>query len=567
MGTIGGILDVAGRSLRAQSQVIRVIGDNIANVNTPGYSRRNAELVATQATGTGNLLNGTGVDVQRVVRNVDEFLNREYLTRISDRAAADVRQQYLSRAEEPFSLEQTPGHIGYQLSQFFSSLQDLQSSPADLPLRTQVLQSGQALVSSIKDTYNQIASLQREADTRLANAVTNVNTLSQQIADINGQIVSGETANQQNLTLRDNRDELLRKLSELVPVNTLELANGEVQVTIANGFALVDGSKTNQLQFATVPDFSSAQLALDGGSLGFIVHDYDPTTPNSQSDFTGLLSASSGEIGGLLRLRGARNSASTLTDPFSVSGDLPQIAARVEAISRDLLTRFNMTYRGYNPSQFTQTPAPTAPFAGDENPATNAFDPSSGGLVDIPTPTNTNPGVYGLFTITNTIADTNADGLANDLTANGYSNYSSQLSFGVTDERNLATALDLDANPNSRQFSPGDAQNIAHLLTLRTQQVTHSVGGTNGFTATATIEDVYNQAVSYSGSASATAKSDFQAKDAREAQVKELHSAASGVSIDEELAKLINYQRAFQASAKMIKTGDELFDEIIQLIR
>jgi flagellar hook-associated protein 1 FlgK len=572
-------LDVSGRSLNAQSQVIRVIGDNIANVNTPGYSRRTAQLVSTQSSGTANLRNGTGVEVQSIVRNVDDFLNKQYLSRISDRSSADIRQQYLTRAEEPFTLDQSPGHIDYQLTQFFSSLQDLETNPADTALREQVLQAGRALTSAISDTYNSTAALQREADNRIADNVTTLNSLTSQIASINQQIVSGETPTQQNLTLRDTRDELLRKVAELAPIQTLELANGQVQVTLSNGFALVNGGTAQTLTYTPSPDFTAPQQALDGGPLGYITYDFNPGAAGGQSDLTGIFAAGGGEISGLLRVRGVPNNNSNPDDPFSVAGDLPQVAARVEWIARDLLTRFNTTYRGYDGSQFPEGnlggAAPGGTLPGDEDPATPAvFDPSSGSLNDIPTPTNTNPGVFGLFSLSGSVTatDVNSDGMAsvNDLLSSGGGDpgsFASRISFAVTDQAALATALDLDPAANSREFSPGDAQNIANLLALRNKNATYSIGGVNGYTATSTIEDVYRQTVTYVGSASSTAQSEFKSQEARESQVKELYSSVSGVSIDEELAKLINFQRAFQASARMIKTGDDLYQEIIDLLR
>lgn len=541
MSTIASLLDVSRRALNAQSQVLRTIGDNIANVNTPGFSKRKVELVSTQATGIGNLLTGAGVEVERLVRLVDPFLNKELQNRISERSAADVRQEYLGRAESIFKLTNEPGSIGFAMNKFFSSLEDLSVNPADTALRTQVLQDGEFMVSSIKDAYNRIATMQRETDTRIGNLVDQVNTLTSQIAGVNYQIAGGETNEQQNLALRDKRDQLIRDLSEIIPVKVVDVSNREVMVTLSNGFTLVNGSTVNELQFDNSPSFGSFPEGLDGNGLGFIVHDFDSSATESHADFTSLLyTEGSGEIGGLLRLRGVQATGDTTA--FDATGDLVEIGSRIETISRDLLTRFNLTYLGDV----------------DENTGTPIRDPNSGGL------DGTSPGVYGLFSFAGAV-DSNTDGEPNDLNTIALPNYSSLLTFNVTDAEKFAAALDLDdTTPGNTSFAPGDSSNLSRLIALRTETQNYSLGN---FTANSTtIEGLYSSVVGYAGGVSSNAKSNLEVLKAREDQIKELQTSVSGVSIDEELSNMINFQRAFQASARMVKVGDELLAQIIGLL-
>lgn len=549
MGAIASLLDLTRRSLNAQAQSIRTVGDNIANVNTPGYSRRKAELVTSQATGTENLRTGTGVEVSRVVRQVDQFINSAYLGRVNDRASAELREQYLSRAEQPFALENAPGHIDYEMTQFFSALSDLANSPSDLPLRTQVLQKGESLVNAIRDTYNQVASLQRETDTRVYDVVSEVNTLSTQIADINLQIRSGETADQENLSLRDKRDQLLRDLSELVPIDTVETSDSQVLVSLKNGFALVKGSEVQELEVTTDPSFAPVggyPRGLDGAALSFVVYDFNATAVDAHADMTSVLAAGGGELGALLRLRGVQ--ATTDTDSFDAVGDLVDVATRIEVISRDLLTRFNQTYLG--PS--------------DENGGTAYYDSTSGGLDDVGAAYTATP-VYGLFTFTGA-TDSDADGRPDDLTAIGRSNYSSVLTFGVTNERQLAMAVDLDATAGVRSFAPGDASNIQNIANLRNAQVDYSTYGVGSYAATTTIEGLYKETVGFVGGLNAQAKSEASVAKSQEDQVKQLYDSVSGVNLDEEFASLINFQRGFQASARLVRTSDELMTEVINLL-
>ncbi len=561
MGTIGGILDISKRSLNAQSQVIRTISDNIANVNTPGYSRRTAELVTTQSAGVGNLANGTGVEVNRIVRTLDQFLNQEYLERIADRAGAEMRQEYISRAEQPFSLEDTAGHISYELTRFFASLQDLAASPADIPLRSQVIQNGQSLTASIRDTFNHVAGLQREADQRIQDTVSQVNTLTEQIASLNGQIAQSELSNQENLTLRDNRDQLLRDLNELIPVQTLELDRGQVLVSLSSGFALVNGADSNALEFSTQLDGGGFPNALDGGPLGSIVFDYTPGTAGvGQVDMTTLLANQGGKLGGLLQVRGYYDPATSPGDSFDAIGVMPEIAARVEVIARDLLTRFNLVARGYTGPTSNVTPVQPAggPYAGDDSPTTTPATFTST-AVDL---NGARPAPYYMFSFLN-VGDTNANGLEDDI--GGV--LAGAIQFGITDERDLAAALDQNATEGGlATFAPGDSTIIDRLIALRDDVVDYGQYGVGNFNAQATIEDAYRQTVGYVGGLGSKAKSDFDAYKDREDQVKDLRASISGVSLDEEFANLINYQRAFEGAARMIRVGDEMFSEIINLL-
>jgi len=198
---ISGLLDTSRKALNAQSAAIRVLGDNIANVNTPGYTRRRADMISTITPNEGGLEVGTGVDVQRVVRLADTFLNSELVARTGDRSKAEIQSEFLKRAESTFQLDDGTGKIGYQLEEFFGALQDLQASPASIPLRTQVIQNGQDLSNSINASYNSLAQLQREADDRIKITIADINRLSQSIAQANREIVNSEFGEQEALTL------------------------------------------------------------------------------------------------------------------------------------------------------------------------------------------------------------------------------------------------------------------------------------------------------------------------------------------------------------------------------
>jgi flagellar hook-associated protein 1 FlgK len=542
-GGITELLNISRSSIFAQSQTIQVIGNNVANVNTPGYSRRQTELVNRVTSSAGANVFGAGVDINKVIRHVDNFLTTELNAKVRDRAESGARNEILARAETAFPLTGGAGTIGYELSEFFSSLEDLAANPSQIPLRTQVISQGNALTNAISSTYNTLAGLQREADNRIEFLVADVNRLSAEIATLNGQITASEIGDQQNLALRDQRDKALKDLSEKIGVTTVENSQGAVLVQLSNGFGLVTGNTSNDLEFSRGPSFAPVggyPPGLDGSSMGFIVFDFDRTATVSHVDLTNLVAAGGGEIGGLLRVRGIQ--ADTDTSTFDAQGDLVEIASRVEAIARDLLTRFNETYVGPD----------------EDSSTAGVVEPSSGDLNGLP------PEVFGLFTFTGAV-DSDADGVATtaDLIASNVSSFASIIQFAISQPSRVAAALDLDPADGSTSFAPGDSSNIQALLNLRDDPVAYSVGN---FSGTSTIEELYGLTVAYAGGVKRTAQNEHQIRVEREKQVEQLNASVSGVSLDEEFASLINYQRAYEASARMIKLGDELLNEIVQLL-
>ena len=562
--SISALINTAQRALAAQTQAIRITGDNIANVNIPGYSRRRGDFVSTDinpATGVG-----TGVELAQVTRIVDNFINKQLVDATGQRAFSDIRSDLLSRMEEAFSVEGGTDQINTAMTEFFSSLEDLSTNPSDLALRDQVLQAGQHIVATISDTYNQVAGLQREADNRIGSLVLSVNQITSGIAEINRGIVQQEVGGQEALGLRDSRDELMRQLGELVSFQTVDNPDGTNQIYLSNGFGLVTGATARTLEFTVAPSFENAPPnnfppGLDGQGLGHIVYDFGS---GSHVDLTSVIRGTgSGEIAGLLSLRGVQPNPGTPTRTFDADGDLVTIGAKVEAIARDLLTRFNFEYLG------------------PDNVAGGVHNPSSYDLNgNLPTTVGTVPGAFSLFSFTGAGSQTNAgdidgDGIpeATDLSTivgSGVGNITSFariLTLNVTTASQFAAGRDTNLATAGVQSAAGDSQNIQGLLSQRQALVTYTNPGfSSTFSQQATIEGFYGLTASETGALTRKAQDDLTVYTAREEQTKALQTSASGVSLDEEFANLINFQRAFQGAARMIRTGDELFDEIVALL-
>lgn len=549
---IQSVLDISRGSLANSSQQIRLISNNVANVDTEGYSRRRAELVATEGTTLeGSSSFGYGATIEVVNRVTDRFLNDELMNRVSDRAYSEVRDDLLGRIQSFFSLSGETATIGEEMEGFFGALADLEESPSDTALRSNVLIAGENLTDTIRSTFQGVADLQREIDDRLEFMVNDVNNKLSELANVNLRISALEVDQQQSLTLRDRQDLLLKDLSEYFSFNLTRNDDGTVGVSLDNGFALVQGATARFLDFKEDPTFAPAggfPNGLDGLPLRHIVHDFnaDLTTP-SDLDLTQAFSRAGGQLGGLLSLRGVQSTSDV--SAFDSQGDLVEVATRIEVIARDLLHRFNNVYLGNQ--------------ATSGNPNAEA-DPGNSPAVDAlgnPAP------AFGLFQSKPTLAIKDADAFGEvddfyDAGGNDTEVYARNIMMAITDPAKLAAGIDQDPGAGTSVAS-GDSRNIAHLIEARDLSNSYSFGS---FNATLGIDDVYDDMVIKVGSLKSRAASDLSLNRDREQQAEELQQSISGVSLDEEFAKLITAQRSFEAAARMVRVGDELFQQVLGLL-
>lgn len=539
------ILNNANSALAATQALIATTGNNIANVNTPGYSRRIVNLETRQTNGTSSQVNvGSGVTVQSVRRAADKFIQNLLQDAISEKGDTAIGTEFMDRIQNFFSLDPEKNSIGGALTSFFTAMNDLTTDPANVDLRANVLQKAQEVIDTIKTTYNGLASLQGEADSRIVADVDVVNSLTQQIADLNVKITGREIGNTEASDERDQRDELLKKLADKISFDQVEQADGSVLVTLSNGFALVNGGQARQLETTVSPSFAGGPLpnSLNGGILSYIVYD---AGGGSQIDLTQTLKNGGGSIGGLLDVRGYN--APSNTSPFEADGIIVEMASRVESITRALLVNFNSEYFG--PDQDT-TVAGYTPSARDYN----------GNPPDITQ-------YFGLFDFNFAgTKDSNANGQpdAADLTASGLQNFSSVLQLGVTDPLELAAGrVDVDVAPPA-SFPQGDGRNAEALAQLQFDNTL--VFGAGSFSLTGSFSTLYNESVTHVGNAKSAADVADSVAQSNLTTTQNQRDEISGVSLDEEFSNLIRFQKTFQASARMIKVADDLLSQIVSLI-
>jgi flagellar hook-associated protein 1 FlgK len=540
------ILGNSTSSMTAQQALLSNASNNIANVNTPGYTRRDIsiETQLDPAVVNGYLSIGSGVKLGDIQRLTNAFLESSVRSALSKQGKSEVKNDYLSRVENLFALTGPQNTIGTAMNEFFSSLNQLSLNPSGLDQRLNVMQRAEELVYSIKTTYEQLAKVQDELDVRVSQDVTAINSLTQEIGHLNGVIATREAVGLTAADERDRRDVVLANLAQKVSFSLLETPNGMVNCTLENGFPLVNQETARALSVTTSPSFADPATvpnSLSGGILSYVVYDYGTKDSPVHLDLTKVLKNGQGSLGGVLQLRGYADPENT--SPFQADGEIVALAARVEMLTRELLTTVNQTYVG-----------------ADENSLVVGNQSSAGDL------NGNTADVFGLFDFEYAgLKDADNNGLAmdSDLNASGITTFSRFLKIGFSSPEEFAAALDSNAVNGVTSFSSGDARNAQALADLRNVKFSFAL---DDFSFDGTFDELYNSTVSTLGSLGSASQVELDvAKSSYQAAVSK-RDEFSAVSLDEEFANVIKYQKAFQASARMIKTASELLDTIVSLI-
>jgi flagellar hook-associated protein 1 FlgK len=318
--------DVARKALFAQEAALGVVGNNIANVNTPGYTRQVPELVESESThGIGGILFGHGVDMQAIRQVLDPLIDQRLLQAGADRGEQSARSDQLGELAQVVNDLDDPS-LPSTLDGFYAAADALARNPAGIAERQNLIGQANTLAAGITRRAGALADLQRAVDDRYSQLGTEANDSLTKIAALNRDIVSREVDGQSANDLRDARRNVLNQLSQTLRVSVLEDPNGAVRVSASNGAVLVEnGSVVNSIAVR------GSGVGLDGQALHEIgLADAEGTFLSAPAAFSG------GTIGGLASVRdGAIVTASQHLDTFVAgSGSNPGLIGAVNAIQQ-----------------------------------------------------------------------------------------------------------------------------------------------------------------------------------------------------------------------------------------
>jgi flagellar hook-associated protein 1 len=288
MGGLNASLAIAVGALSAEQGALDATTNNVANANTPGYSRERPTLVESDPVVVGPLTFGTGVNLQQIQSVRDPILQLRIDQQTQQQGYLDSFVGSMQQIQVTFN-NTSGGDIGTQLSNFFSSIQQLSTDPSNLSFRQGVLTAAGNLAQAFNNTANDLSQQKSNIDLNVTQDVQQVNTLTAQIAQLNGQISSLQNTGADASTFLDQRDQLISQLSSLIDVSQINSDNG-LTLTTSNGTALVAG--TQSFALSTQADVSGVQHIFAQGA--------DITSSLNSGDIAGLLQVRDQKIPTLL---------------------------------------------------------------------------------------------------------------------------------------------------------------------------------------------------------------------------------------------------------------------------
>jgi flagellar hook-associated protein 1 FlgK len=272
-----GLLGIAVSGLQVANRALTTTGHNIANVNTEGYTRQRVDVAARPPQFLGGSFVGTGVDVTNTRRLYDAFATTQLRLSTAGVGYADTFHE-LSEALDNLLADPTTG-LSAPLQGFFDATHDVANDPASLPARHSLLAGADALAARFQLLDQALADLDAGVNQRISDAVSEVNSFSRALAQVNHDILLATGRGNGTLPndLLDQRDALLRKLAEKVSVSVVEQDDGMLNVFTGSGQVLVAGTHASEL--AVVPgsyDASRLEVGYRAAGQTAIVSDLLP---------------------------------------------------------------------------------------------------------------------------------------------------------------------------------------------------------------------------------------------------------------------------------------------------
>ena len=619
--------------LNAAMYELNTTQNNIANANTPGYTREQVNLSPVTA-GAGTV--GQGVNVVGVQRMYDQFLTTQLLQQQNQ---ASYQNTYLSSMTQINNLlSSSSSGVSTTMQNFFSAANSMANNPSSIPARQTVLGNAQSVVDSFQSASQTLSSISSGVAQQISGSVQQINTYATQIAALNSNIAASVAANngQQPNALLDQRDQLISKLNQQVGVTTQQQPDGTVSVFVGSGQPLVIGNQAMSLQMTQDPTTPGQmnvsyldngkiipiqQNSLQGGNLGAYLSFQNnelqsaknqlglvalgfATNLNQQNqmglDLNGalgapLLNAAPPAVSANENNTGTASVTATNTDVSAMTGSNYQLKYdgtnyTLTRLSDNTVTNLGTSaplsqiVDGVNVSVSTgmhagdsfliqptvnaasaisllttdptklAAAAPILASAASTNTGTGTITP---GTVNTPLPLNAN--LQATVTITFTSSTTyTVSGAVPAVTGNQPYTSGQNISYnGWTTQISGTPATGDKFTVSSNVGAAGDNRNALLMANLQTQNIMGN--------STTTLQGQYAQLVSSVGSRTNSLTVTSTAQNTMVTQALAAQQSVSGVNLDEEAANLLQYQRAYQASAKAMQIANTMFDALITL--
>jgi flagellar hook-associated protein 1 FlgK len=605
--------------LRANQLALSLTSSNVANSDTPGYIRKTVNQIQTSS---GSI--GAGVAVTGVNRELDLYLQQQIRTEQSGASYADLRSSILSSLQSIYGTPGGTGALETAFNNLVTAVQGLSTSSDSQSARIGVLNAAQSLTQQLNSMSGGIQSLRSQAESGLNSAVNTANTAMQQIVNLNTQLQSGNTSDAAAAALKDQRDQYVDQLSQLMDIRVIDSGNNQIQVFTNSGVQLV-GAEASTLSFnpqGTVTPNTQWDADPTKSNLGTLsVH-----FPNGGSlNLIQTNSIRSGTIAGYLELRDKTLvQAQTQLDQFAanMSSLLSDKTTAGTAVSSGASNGFDLDLSGLQTGNVVHLTYTDTGNVQHQLSLVRVDDPSvlplsnnattdpndqvigidfSAGMASVTSQLNAALGSAGLqfsnIGSTLRVLD-NGVGTATVNAASVTSTTSSLLGGSgevplFTDGNGLYTGAITAAGQQSVGLAArirvnsqlvGDPAKLVQYnattpsgdttrpdflyqqLTAGKSLYSPSTGfGTSTLPFQATLSNFSQQIASAQGQAADTAKQIADGQDVVLSTLQQKFNSQSGVNIDEEMAHLLSLQNSYAANARVMSTVKQMFDTLMQV--
>jgi flagellar hook-associated protein 1 FlgK len=542
--SLGPIMDLGRQGIAASRAGMEVVGRNISNAADPDYTRQEIFFE--------NPVQG-GVRTWTVRSQVDSFIEARLASENQTQGRLEVERRLMGEVSAVFGT--TESGLDASMAGFFAAVSGLSSSPESNEARANVLFQADALVGEFQREASALRSLSAEIGKELETTLDQANQIARDIAKLNASIGGSAAGDGATSQLIDRRTSLVKQLGTLIDVNSFEDGNGNVTVFVGGGVPLVEGGNAYTLELAPARGFdpyAGVQVTTPGGT---------------KNDITDRISG--GAVGGLMRVR------DEVIRP--AMEDLDRVAAA-------LTVQFNQVHAqgfgldGSTGLDFFGSLSPAVVGAGANTGGADVsaaiLDPTALTLDDYEV-VFTTAGQFDVLNVTQgtTVSTGNAyvsgmtvdvDGVRLTLSdATGGPQAGDRYLVSTVRDQSLNLTADI-TDPNQVAAAsaaaglPGDNANALLLSGIESTKLLD--GGT------LTLGEKVGRVAAQAGLEQQSVEQAYQAQSYVMDGLNSRRAEVSGVSLDEEAAKLIQFQNVFEASARLIRLSDELLQTIINMV-
>lgn len=602
--SMNSVLGSALSGLRAAQAGLDLVSRNVANADSAGYTKKTLQQDAFL---TGDKV--SGVRIGDAQRQLDTMIQRQMWREASGAGYIDTIARYTSHMDMLLGEPGSPAALDGLFNSFTSALEELATSPDSFSERNQVLREGQALAQTLNQLSGDVQALREEAEEGIGDAVGRINELLAHIHRANSDLAG---AGNPSADVLDNRDRYIAELSQLLDIRVIERDSGQVAVFTESGQLLLDNEPAEFVFDERGKMTPEAQYSADDGERG--VGTVGLRSPGGQViDLIQDRAIRSGELAALIELRDdtlvtAQNQLDALAD--SMAHSMSGYGIEGERLAGDdghgiVLSdppragdRLTLHYTDDNGDPGTVTfvhsddPGSADPsgdavavdFTGGDAAFQAALDAELGaGAMTVQTngdalevmdgPDHTVTALTARVTATDFEEGVGLpffiDGDGDEPYIGGPDGSSERLGFAGRIKVNPALFEDDSRLVRFGEDVPiGDSSRPLHMLEgLTARQHTFSGGlGVSGTTDyEGTVQGFVQRIVSHQGAQAADAERAKNAQEVVTAQLEERFTRHSGVNVDEEMARLIELQTAFQANTRVVSTHREMMNLLLQM--